>query len=104
MFRSIIFIVAGSVLASCTHTQVATRAMGDDRLTCKEIDIQASEVRAVLRDIDEKTGVSGRNVAMAVFFWPGVIVNQMNAGDARKAANERLGILADLAKSKNCSP
>jgi len=39
---------------------------------------------------------------MGLFFWPGIIVNQMNAGDARKAATERISVLADLAKQKNC--
>jgi hypothetical protein len=39
---------------------------------------------------------------MGIFFWPGIIVNQMNAGDARKAATERLSVLADLAKQRSC--
>jgi hypothetical protein len=39
---------------------------------------------------------------MGLLFWPGIFVNQMNAGDARKAANDRLGVLAELAKEKQC--
>ena len=49
------------------------------------------------------TGWSGRNVAMGVFFWPSVVVNQMNAGDAREAANNRLKVLADLKTKNRCS-
>jgi hypothetical protein len=67
-----------------------------------EIATQTAEAKGVLRDIDDKTGFSGRNVAMGIFFWPGIIVNQMNAGDARKAATERLAVLADLAKQRSC--
>ena len=55
-----------------------------------------------MHSIDDKTGWSGRNVAMGIFFWPGVVVNQMNAGDAREAANERLKILSDLKSKKRC--
>jgi len=89
-------------LAGCTHTQVQTKDIADSRLTCTEIAVQTAEVKGVLRDIDDKTGFSGRNVGLGLLFWPGIFVNQMNAGDARKAANERLGVLADLAKEKQC--
>lgn len=88
--------------AGCTHTNVAVRDGGDKRLSCSEIAAQTAEVRMILRDIDDKTGFSGRNVAMGLFFWPGIVVNQMNAGDARKAANERLTVLSGLAIEKKC--
>jgi hypothetical protein len=91
-----------AALVGCTHTQVLVKDSSDERLTCMEIATQTAEAKGVLRDIDDKTGFSGRNVAMGIFFWPGIIVNQMNAGDARKAATERLAVLADLAKQKNC--
>lgn len=47
-------------------------------------------------------GMSGRNVAMGLFFWPGIIVNQMNAGDARKAATERIAVLVNMSSMKKC--
>lgn len=76
--------------------------MSDSRLTCTEIAAQTAEVKGVLRDIDDKTGLSGRNIGMGLLFWPGIVVNQMNAGDARKAAIDRISVLADLAKEKQC--
>ena len=57
----------------------------------------------MLRSIDDKTGLSGRNVAMGKLFWPGIIVNQMNAGDAREAANDRLVVLSELKSNLSCS-
>jgi len=102
MKKITISMIGIALLAGCTHTQVAVRDTTDDRLTCTEIASQAAEVRMVLRDIDDKTGMSGRNIAMGVFFWPGIIVNQMNAGDARKAATERMAVLADLSNKKKC--
>ena len=96
-----IVLIAG-VSAGCTHTQVLVKDAADDKLTCTEVATQTAEVKSILRSIDDKTGFSGRNVAMGIFFWPGVVVNQLNAADARKAANSRLGVLADLAKEKKC--
>ncbi len=103
MLRFPLLIVASVAIAGCSHTQVLVKDSTDEKLSCTEIAAQAAEVKMVLKDIDEKTGLSGRNVAMGIFFWPGIIVNQMNAGDARKAATERLGVLSDLAKAKNCN-
>jgi len=99
-----IFVILGSVLIAtgCTHTQTVVKDSSDQMLTCTAMAAQTAEMKGLLRDIDDKTGMSGRNIAMGLFFWPGVIVNQMNAGDARKAAGERLVVLADLAKQKNC--
>lgn len=101
--KKIIFSIFGiALLAGCTHTQIAVRGTTDDRLTCTEIASQVAEVRMILRDIDDKTGMSGRNVAMGLFFWPGIIVNQMNAGDARKAATERIAVLVNMSSMKKC--
>ncbi len=103
MKKSIALGVATLLLAGCTHTQVSVRQSADDRLSCTEIATQTAEINTMLRDIDDKTGFSGRNVAMGIFFWPGIVVNQMNAGDARKAANERLVVLSGLSTTKKCS-
>jgi hypothetical protein len=102
MKNSATVIASALALTACTHTQVMVKDTTDARLTCTEIASQSAEVKTILRDIDDKTGLSGRNIAMGLFFWPGIIVNQMNAGDARKAATERMAVLTDLAKQKNC--
>jgi len=75
----------------------------NNRLSCTDIAAKLAEVRGVLRNIDDKTGMSGRNIAMGIFFWSGIVVNQMNAGDAREAANTRLVVLSELKSKKNCS-
>jgi hypothetical protein len=101
--KKILALSVAVLLTGCTHTQMLVKDTTDDRLTCTEIAAQSAEAKMVLKDIDEKTGFSGRNVALGLFFWPGIIVNQMNAGDARKAATERLGVLTDLSKARACS-
>ena len=102
MNKLVTTLVLCTFATGCTHTQVLVKDTTDGRLTCNEIATQTAEVKTILRDIDDKTGFSGRNVAMGLFFWPGIIVNQMNAGDARKASTERLGVLAELSKERNC--
>tara|TARA_B110000211_G_C13802180_1_gene431046 strand:+ start:152 stop:469 length:318 start_codon:yes stop_codon:yes gene_type:complete len=98
------FAVVGALtLGACSHQNVVPVQPTDNRLSCTDIAAELAEVRGVLRNIDDKTGMSGRNIAMGVFFWPGIVVNQMNAGDAREAANSRLAVLSTLKSKKNCS-
>ena len=102
--RNIIIISSAAlIIAGCSHTQVPVQKLHDDKLSCTEIATEVAEINMILRDIDDKTGMSGRNVAMGVFFWPGIVVNQMNASDARKAAQERLVRLHSLSEAKECS-
>ena len=54
-------------------------------------------------DIDEKTGFSGRNVGMALLFWPGIIVNEMNADDAEDRIRDRKNRLVQIYSDKSCS-
>jgi|TARA_B110000908_G_C9948391_1_gene311384 hypothetical protein len=90
-------------LGACTHQNVKVVKPTDDKLSCSDIASEFAEINGVLKSIDDKTGLSGRNVAMGIFFWPGVVVNQMNAGDAREAANNRLVVLSQLKNDLNCS-
>jgi hypothetical protein len=100
---AIVGLVYGALtLGACTHANIDVVKPGDSRISCMDIAAELAEIRGVLRDIDDKTGMSGRNVAMGIFFWPGIVVNQMNAGDAREAANARLAILSGLKTEKDC--
>ena len=96
-------VVSLVAVGACSHTNVDVIKPADDKLSCSDISAEIAEINGIMRDIDDKTGWSGRNVAMGVFFWPGVVVNQMNAGDAREAANNRLKVLADLKTKNRCS-
>jgi len=96
-------IVSVFLLGACSHPNVAVVKPADDKLSCTDITAEMTEINGIMRSIDDKTGMSGRNVAMGIFFWPGIVVNQMNAGDAREAANARLTVLSNMKSKKSCS-
>jgi len=89
--------------AGCTHKKVEVNTLKDDQLTCNEINTELEQIQALKKDIDEKTGFSGRNVGMGLLFWPGVIVNEYNASKSEDLANQRQAKLYTLHKNKNCS-
>jgi hypothetical protein len=89
-------------IGSCTHKKVDVHRMNDHEMSCGEIVLEMTETKELLKDIDSKTGMSGRNVGMGLLFWPGVVVNQMNASDATKLATDRMNVLVSLYKNKGC--
>ncbi len=91
-----------TLLASCTHQSVEVNKIGDKQLSCSQISSELMDIKLVKKDIDDKTGFSGRNVGMGLLFWPGVIVNELNANDAEKNVNERINKLVKLHEDKGC--
>ncbi len=99
----IISILALLVLAGCSHKKVEVSRVGDSGLSCNEIGYELVELKALRGDIEKKTGFSGRNVGMGLLFWPGVIVNEYNAGKAEDLAMERSKKLVSMFEKKKCS-
>lgn len=91
------------LISGCTHKKVSVTEFDDKDKTCEQLKRDIGQMEDLERDIEGKTGMSGRNVGMALLFWPGIIVNEMNAGDARDRASDRKEKLFDLYDSKGCS-
>ena len=51
----------------------------------------------------KEKGVTGTNVAAAIFFWPAMFVTYGNANDAIDAAKDRKDYLIRLADKKGCN-
>ncbi len=91
------------LMAGCTHQKVDVTQIDDSRKSCGQIETELSQLDDMENDIDEKTGLSGRNVGMALLFWPGILVNEMNASDAEDRIRQRKERLVALYEDKNCS-
>ena len=103
MKKLLIAIIGLSLISACTHEKVQVVHSSDRKLTCNDIIAELAEVKHILKTIDDNSGISSRNAVLGVLFWPGIIINQMNAGDARDAANSRLIALTNLQYEKNCN-
>lgn len=90
-------------VSGCTHKKVSVTEFDDKNKTCSQLERDIAAMEGLEQNIDDKTGMSGRNVGMALLFWPGIIVNEMNAGDARDRASDRKQHLLGLYDEKNCS-
>jgi len=99
-------LLLGSVLvvaSACTHRNVDVNRVDDASLSCSAIKAEIDQLSELENDIDEKTGLSGRNVGMALLFWPGILVNEMNASEARDRAADRKQKMVKIYGEKSCS-
>lgn len=95
--------IAAVLLAGCTHQKVDVSQTNDQNKSCAQIQTELTQLDKMEQDIDEKTGLSGRNVGMALLFWPGIIVNEMNADDAEDRIRDRKNRLVSIYEKKSCS-
>ncbi len=103
MKKVILMVFALGMVSACTHQKVSVTEFGDKDKTCAQLKRDIEQMEELEKNIDSKTGMSGRNVGMALIFWPGILVNEINADDARDRAAERKEKLFDLYDGKNCS-
>lgn len=94
-----------SILAvGCASPKVVSeRKASDHKLTCEGIERELSRAEKAEDDARDARGVTGTNVAAAVFFWPALIVTAANTGDAIDAAEDRMDYLYELYDEAGCN-
>lgn len=97
----IIFSIA---LAGCAtpHVVQPTR-IGDQNLTCNQLDLEMAEADRFRTEAQKEKGMTGTNVAAALFFWPAMIGTYSNSNEAIAAADARKTHLMSNYVQKNCS-
>lgn len=63
---------------------------------------EIKEMEKARKDLSAEKGVTGTNVAAAVFFWPALIETHSNVNDAVRALDHRKSHLVDIYNRKNC--
>jgi hypothetical protein len=63
---------------------------------------EMQKVDQAQREIDSKKGMTGTNVAAALFWLPGLAYTYYDAGQAEELVNQRRAHLTGLYNSKNC--
>jgi len=89
-------------LTAC-HPTVTPVSKMDQELSCAALSSEIKDVENIRSKIEANRGFSGRNVGLAILFWPGVVINEVTGSTAESEANTRLVALKNLYFEKNCS-
>jgi len=90
-------------LGGCaTSKKIQTVQPGDNKLSCSQLTSELTRLDDAEADIDSKKGVTGTNVAAALFWLPGLAYTYYDAGQAEELINERRAHLTSLYNDKGC--
>ena len=71
-------------------------------MTCSELTAQLEKLGQAEEAVASKKGVTGTNVAAALFWLPGLAYTYYDAGQAMEAINDRRSHLTSIYNDKNC--
>lgn len=98
-----ILFLSSTLLISCaTSKKVEVVQVGDGNLTCSELTAELKKLDDAQAEVDSKKGVTGVNVASALFWIPGLAYTYYDAGQATEMISERKSHLTRLYNQKNC--
>ena len=99
-----IIVAATATMTACVSTQTVPETQANDStLTCDSIATRLGEVRSARNYAKANRGVSGANVAAALFFWPALISNNTKTTSMIKSMDSRESVLVGYYDSNNCS-
>ncbi len=103
-FRLMLMVLLVVVVSGCVSSRtIVERQIGDDQLACAEIAERIGELDGLKTLAEAESGVSGKNVAAGLLFWPAIIGNQMKAGDNIETVNNRKAVLVGYYQDRSCS-
>lgn len=103
MTTGLVSIVLVTLLAGCaTSRKIQVVQPGDNNMSCSELTVQLEKLDLAEQDVDSKKGVTGTNVASAIFWLPGLAYTYYDAGQAMEAINDRRSHLTSIYNDKGC--
>lgn len=96
--KSFLFTLISLVsLAGCVSNQaVRTVESRDYTLSCDQLQYELSDLGADFENAKDDSGITGKNVGLAIVFWPGIIVNEVRANKNQDSIDDRIDHLTTL--------
>jgi len=101
--KNFLILFSISLLAGCvSNKSVQTVQVGDNDKSCAGLRAELSQLGAKFEDAKDESGVTGKNVGLAIVFWPGIIVNEVRSNKNEDSVDSRIAHLTNIYNSK-CS-
>jgi hypothetical protein len=100
--KNIIYgLTLGALISGCVSNQaVQTIQVGDENKSCDALRAELTQLGAKFEDVKDDSGVTGKNVGLAIVFWPGIIVNEVRANKNQDSIDARITYLTGLYNQK----
>ncbi len=99
--KTLLLILLALLATACVSNNVVqTTKPTDYQMTCSELKEELSALGVAFEESREESGVTGGNVALAVVFWPGIIVNEMRSSRNQDSIARRAEHLSQIYNAK----
>lgn len=95
-------VIAVAGIPSCAPRYSAAEQRPVASLSCTELRDEYAKLLSIRREAESKSGLSGQNVAWAILFWPGAVVNEMDNREVMRKVDERAVEIASWSANKGC--
>lgn len=100
--KQALLLAAALSLASCAPRYNPYAPRPDAELSCQEVRDEIARAQSARTEAGRNRGLSGQNVAWAIFFLPGVLANEYTNDQVQQAADQRIATLNRLYAAKRC--
>ena len=84
-------------LSGCVSNMAVQTVQADDyTMNCEQLQYELANLGMKFEDAKDDSGFTGRNVGVALVFWPGLIVNEMRASKNQDSIDDRVRHLSGL--------
>ena len=96
-------VAATVTLAGCSTSQkIQVVQPGDNNLSCAGLQEEMAKPDKAHAEIEGKKGLTGTNVASAIFWLPGLAYTFYDAGEAQRLISDRRSALTTFYNNKRC--
>lgn len=99
--RQAALLITAVALSGCvSNKSVQTVQAGDEDKSCEQLKAELVAFGAKFEDAKDDSGLTGKNVGLALVFWPGIIVNEVRANKNQDSLDARVSYLSGLYNRK----
>lgn len=99
--RLLLLALGISLITGCvSNKSVQTVQAGDESLSCEALRSELASLGAKFEDAKDDSGITGKNVGLALVFWPGIIVNEVRANKNQDSIDSRVSHLSSIYNRK----
>jgi hypothetical protein len=88
-------------LSGCVSSNgIQAIQVGDTTKSCEILTVELNQLGVQFEQAKDESGFTGKNVGMAILFWPGIFVNESRASKNESAVQQRVQYLTGLYNTK----
>ena len=90
-----------SLVAGCVGNRAVQTVQADDYTkSCESLQYELKQLGATFDSAKDDSGVTPKNVGLALVFWPGIIVNEVRSNKNQDSISDRMKHLGALYNAK----